>query len=104
MGVPRRAVAQFGSALDWGSRGRRFESCQPDHGDQGSRPWSLVVGGRICGGRGATSRHAATPPTSLDSRLRRTIALQVPPDADYEIAWGMADRGARSLQTTDPAD
>jgi secreted PhoX family phosphatase len=27
---PRRAVAQFGSALDWGSRGRRFKSCQPD--------------------------------------------------------------------------
>ena len=26
-----RAVAQFGSALDWGSRGRRFKSCQPDH-------------------------------------------------------------------------
>src|SRR5579875_1563000 len=26
-----RAVAQFGSALDWGSSGRRFKSCQPDH-------------------------------------------------------------------------
>jgi hypothetical protein len=26
-----RAVAQLGSALEWGSRGRRFESCQPDH-------------------------------------------------------------------------
>ena len=25
-----RVVAQFGSALDWGSRGRRFKSCQPD--------------------------------------------------------------------------
>jgi DNA mismatch endonuclease (patch repair protein) len=24
-------VAQLGSALDWGSRGRRFKSCQPDH-------------------------------------------------------------------------
>ena len=24
-------MAQFGSALDWGSRGRRFKSCQPDH-------------------------------------------------------------------------
>jgi hypothetical protein len=23
-------VAQLGSALDWGSRGRRFKSCQPD--------------------------------------------------------------------------
>ena len=26
-----RVVAQLGSALDWGSRGRRFKSCQPDH-------------------------------------------------------------------------
>ena len=28
-----RAVAQLGSALDWGSRGRRFKSCQPDKCD-----------------------------------------------------------------------
>ena len=26
----KRVMAQFGSALDWGSRGRRFESCSPD--------------------------------------------------------------------------
>jgi hypothetical protein len=26
-----RGVAQSGSALDWGSRGRRFESGRPDH-------------------------------------------------------------------------
>ena len=26
-----RAVAQFGRALDWGSRDRRFKSGQPDH-------------------------------------------------------------------------
>ena len=26
-------MAQFGSALDWGSRGRRFKSCQPDYCD-----------------------------------------------------------------------
>ena len=29
-----RAVAQFGSALDWGSSGRRFKSCQPDAGQR----------------------------------------------------------------------
>jgi hypothetical protein len=29
-------VAQLGSALDWGSRGRRFKSCQPDgHAPEG---------------------------------------------------------------------
>ena len=27
----RRGVAQFGSALGLGPRGRRFESCRPDH-------------------------------------------------------------------------
>jgi hypothetical protein len=27
-----RDVAQAGSALDWGSRGRRFKSCRPDFG------------------------------------------------------------------------
>ena len=26
-------MAQLGSALDWGSRGRRFKSCQPDKRD-----------------------------------------------------------------------
>lgn len=26
-----RSVAQSGSALDWGSRGRRFKSCRSDH-------------------------------------------------------------------------
>ena len=31
-GLPRRylGVAQFGSVLEWGSRGRRFESSHPD--------------------------------------------------------------------------
>ena len=28
-------MAQLGSALDWGSRGRRFKSCQPDWGVEG---------------------------------------------------------------------
>lgn len=27
----RRDVAQSGSALEWGSRGRRFKSFHPDH-------------------------------------------------------------------------
>jgi len=28
--IKHRDVAQLGSALDWGSRGRRFKSCRPD--------------------------------------------------------------------------
>ena len=38
-----RVVAQFGSALDWGSRGRRFKSCQPDQLSQAGQMeiWSV---------------------------------------------------------------
>ena len=32
-----RDVAQLGSALDWGSRGRRFKSCRPDRKGPGQR-------------------------------------------------------------------
>lgn len=32
-----RAVAQLGSALVWGTRGRRFKSCQPDRKSPGQR-------------------------------------------------------------------
>ena len=39
-----RAVAQLGSALDWGSRGRRFESCQPDR----RKPAPTSVGAGFC--------------------------------------------------------
>jgi hypothetical protein len=33
-----RAVAQSGSALVWGTRGRRFKSAQPDHSKPLVRP------------------------------------------------------------------
>src|SRR5918998_3432225 len=58
VGAPRgrgRDVAQLGSALDWGSRGRRFKSCRPD---QQRSPLTLVElpGQRafclVCDGRG----------------------------------------------------
>jgi GTPase len=45
-----RAVAQFGSALDWGSRGRRFKSCQPDRCGSGRETTGGVSprrGGRL---------------------------------------------------------
>jgi hypothetical protein len=29
--VVTRDVAQLGSAFEWGSKGRKFESCRPDH-------------------------------------------------------------------------
>ena len=34
-------VAQFGSVLEWGSRGRRFKSFHPDH----ENPWKRKVSG-----------------------------------------------------------
>lgn len=48
-----RAVAQFGSALDWGSRGRRFKSCQPDW--QVELVLGLIVGRRRWGLLAASS-------------------------------------------------
>ena len=41
----RRDVAQLGSALDWGSRGRRFKSCHLDGEVQVSGPPVGIVGG-----------------------------------------------------------
>ena len=42
-----RDVAQLGSALDWGSRGRRFKSCRPDQmmhvGTRFHRRWGRVL-------------------------------------------------------------
>ena len=43
-----RAVAQLGSALDWGSRGRRFKSCQPDRQNPGERPFQDFPDGLSC--------------------------------------------------------
>jgi hypothetical protein len=42
-----RGVAQSGSALDWGSRGRRFESGRPDH--SGSKASGERWGGLVAG-------------------------------------------------------
>ena len=36
-------MAQLGSALDWGSRGRRFKSCQPDHKQRLTDGQSLFI-------------------------------------------------------------
>jgi hypothetical protein len=60
-----RAVAQLGSALDWGSRGRRFKSCQPDQRDHQiqERLWvvSLRTGIRSCWSRYSFALSARSP-------------------------------------------
>ena len=38
-----RDVAQFGSALDWGSRGRRFKSGRPDHWLAGQKGFRILI-------------------------------------------------------------
>ncbi len=38
-----RAVAQLGSAPDWGSGGRRFKSCQPDESLCRSEAWGVTI-------------------------------------------------------------
>ena len=43
-----RVVAQFGSALDWGSRGRRFKSCQPDQLTQAGQKRLLLIRFFLC--------------------------------------------------------
>ena len=58
MSIRRRAVAQLGSALDWGSRGRRFKSGQPDP----TNP--LGTGGLSC------SPVEAIPPCHLSAIYR----------------------------------
>ena len=94
-----RAVAQLGSALDWGSRGRKFKSCQPDStkervamGGPFFRCWLLSPGSpprrfrRIAATRDA-STHAlprcdgraggAQPPQRKGAALSRHVPLSV---------------------------
>jgi hypothetical protein len=40
----KRAVAQLGRALEWGSRGRGFESRRPDHRDKLIEESLMVIG------------------------------------------------------------
>ena len=72
-----RAVAQLGSALDWGSRGRRFKSCQPDGkrttpeaASERSGAAFGVSGGRH-GRRAARGRRSAPAPGQRRARSRR---------------------------------
>ena len=57
-------MAQFGSALDWGSSGRRFKSCQPDAG----QTWFLATEIRFWGGLTQTFDPNQLPST-VETRL-----------------------------------
>ena len=74
---PRRAVAQFGSALQWGCRGRRFESSRPDQihpgGGFASEP-SSRMNLHISG----TSAYADVPDSSRCAECLRGCAGFIP--------------------------
>ena len=59
--LSNRDVAQFGSALDWGSRGRRFKSCLPTRNLNGEQSLSRFV----YAGRYLRSRHKILTPIYL---------------------------------------
>src|SRR5215813_770659 len=52
-----RDVAQFGSALDWGSRGRRFKSGRPDAAHRPLITAKAKVSGHLC----AATSHLGVP-------------------------------------------
>lgn len=63
----QRAVAQLGSALDWGSSGRRFKSCQPDQ----ESPPTRVGGDSLC-------RRTRSNPAISHRNLTFSAALPAP--------------------------
>ena len=79
-----RAVAQLGSALDWGSRGRRFKSCQPDvkaqvrvgfspglHHVRGSFSVVPLWSPRRCRGQSPVDEGTAPTPSPVDKGTKR---------------------------------
>ena len=89
----QRVMAQFGSALDWGSRGRRFESCSPDQQNSRSRAystWPVFFGGYVfCawwlfwwhGGPGKSVHFGARGRgyRAIRGPLRGKLSVQLPP-------------------------
>ena len=83
----RRAVAQFGSALDWGSSGRRFKSCQPDT----RKPALTSIGAGFC-----LSRSGAESPRACQELARRRTACQ-PDQPNSDAAAARKSSGCASL-------
>src|SRR5687768_8526781 len=69
-GSNRRDVAQPGSALAWGARGRRFESSRPDQFFRVRRHTSVLAGTRAPLGLLAISSWRAREPLRSPTGLR----------------------------------
>ena len=61
-----RAVAQLGSAPVWGTGGRRFKSCLPDH----TRPHSVTVCGFYFSGKPSEVFFAERPAVRIGKDVR----------------------------------
>ena len=77
----RRDVAQLGRALRSGRKGRRFESCHPDHRQikQGKNPalfvlYSLIIGDSNLGEAQASSKRSCEPLSSRNNFISTPLS------------------------------
>src|SRR5690606_13004828 len=102
-GKPRsdghRDVAQLGSALDWGSRGRRFKSCRPD--SEGSSRTEVRGGPFSCAPAGPAPPAQSTgqPPPLVPSTPCGPVSCAAPLDEPRR-----AERGTRAAGITHTGD
>ena len=106
-GARQRDVAQLGSALDWGSRGRRFKSCRPDVVSVGQRPFPIRGSGlwrrliASCGAwpfsvpQGATRPRYALHPNRPTWPGDALASSRLPPPADAWPGRGAGSAGIR---------
>ena len=70
-------MAQLGSALDWGSRGRRFKSCRPDTANKGGTRSSGAALAASTSGDARTRclrREVRGPSAGSSADLRRRLS------------------------------
>jgi hypothetical protein len=80
-----RDVAQFGSALDWGSRGRRFKSGRPDQGLPAQKGFRVLtrspfpIFGSQTGSHSTVGLCSGCAQADLDRFLLRILFMAVAP-------------------------
>jgi hypothetical protein len=108
-----RDVAQLGSALDWGSRGRRFESGRPDHqnrkseavsplGEVASRPskaanvaTGVATRCKTAGSEGGRSSRLGGPGRELGRRGRRRARVRLQDAVRLPLVRGLRPAPSR---------
>jgi hypothetical protein len=96
----QRAVAQLGSALDWGSRGREFKSRQPDRVKCLVRRqiylskyfcFMIVFAGDHLFRPPFSRKRVAKPGQCLTRHVRRDVAVDVTSDRDARMTEDLRD-------------